>query len=245
MQIVPQSPHDGHRRLPPSDTQMVMCGCHRAYSHRFGIRSCRRERIIRPMRKRTATRPLSLHHLTMLNATPFELVDAAAAGGFDMCGVRIVPADPDQSVFDLISDSSTRRTFIRRLEDSGVRLLDVEAVWIRGDTNVQSLVPALHTAAELGARHVLTVGNDFETASADRQLGTPRRQRRRIRLDAAGRVHHLLGNHQPRGRRGRNPLGRSRQSADRHRLPAVLPRWCGVECPCRYTNLSPALRTDQ
>jgi sugar phosphate isomerase/epimerase len=123
------------------------------------------------MWERAATRPLSLHHLTMLDATPFELVDAAVAGGFDMCGVRIVPADPDQSVFDLIGDSSTRRTFIRHLEDSGVRLLDVEAVWIRGDTNVQSLVPAFQAAAELGVRHVLTVGNDFERTRLIDSLG--------------------------------------------------------------------------
>jgi sugar phosphate isomerase/epimerase len=123
------------------------------------------------MREHAATRPLSLHHLTMLDATPFELVDAAVAGGFDMCGVRIVPADPDQSVFDLIGDSSTRRTFIRHLEDSGVRLLDVEAVWIRGDTNVESLVPALQAAAELGVRHVLTVGNDFERPRLIDSLG--------------------------------------------------------------------------
>ena len=123
------------------------------------------------MREHAATRPLSLHHLTMLDATPFELVDAAVAGGFDMCGVRIVPADPDQSVFDLIGDSSTRRTFIGHLEDSGVRLLDVEAVWIREDTNVESLVPALQAAAELGVRHVLTVGNDFERPRLIDSLG--------------------------------------------------------------------------
>lgn len=123
------------------------------------------------MRERTATRPLSLHHLTMLDATPFELVDAAAAGGFDMCGVRIVPADPDQSVFDLIGDSSMRRRFIRHLEGSGVRLLDVEAVWIRGNTDVASLVPALQAAVELGVRHVLTVGNDFERPRLIDNLG--------------------------------------------------------------------------
>ncbi|MET0456869.1 MAG: sugar phosphate isomerase/epimerase [Mycobacterium sp.] len=97
----------------------------------------------------------------MLNATPFELVDAAAAGGFDMCGVRIVAPDPDQSVFDLVNDHAMRRRFADYLVDSGVRLLDVEAVWIRENTDVATLAPALDAAADLGSQYVLTVGYDF------------------------------------------------------------------------------------
>ena len=33
---------------------------------------------------------LSLHHLTMLDAHPLQLVDAAQAGGFDYYGLRVV-----------------------------------------------------------------------------------------------------------------------------------------------------------
>ncbi|MBC6465793.1 hypothetical protein [Actinomadura alba] len=33
-------------------------------------------------------RLLSLHHLTMLDADPFELVTAARASGFDCCGIK-------------------------------------------------------------------------------------------------------------------------------------------------------------
>ncbi|AKS31445.1 sugar phosphate isomerase/epimerase family protein [Mycolicibacterium goodii] len=112
------------------------------------------------MSEQIAAQHLSLHHLTRLNATPVELVDAAADGGFDMCGVRIVPVDKGERVFDLVGDSQLRRRFARRLHERGVRLLDVEAVWIRPETEVKSLVPALRTAAELGAQYVLTVGYD-------------------------------------------------------------------------------------
>lgn len=118
-----------------------------------------------------ANHQLSLHHLTRLDATPFELADAAATGGFDMCGVRIVPVDPAEKVFDLVGDPEMRRRFARHLNDRGVRLLDVEAVWIRPDTDVASLVPALEAAAELGAQYVLTVGNDPERARLIDTLG--------------------------------------------------------------------------
>ena len=102
-----------------------------------------------------------------------------------MCGVRIVAPDPEQSVFDLVNDRALRRRFIEHLTDSGVRLLDVEAVWIRGDTDVANLLPALDAAAELGSRYVLTVGYDFHRprlldtlgrladAAADRALLLP------------------------------------------------------------------------
>ena len=46
-------------------------------------------------------RPLSLHHLTMLQAHPLELVEAAAAGGFDYCGLRLVAPMSSDTVFDL------------------------------------------------------------------------------------------------------------------------------------------------
>jgi sugar phosphate isomerase/epimerase len=98
----------------------------------------------------------------MLRADPFELVDAAAVGGFDRCGVRIVAPDPDQTVFDLIGDRATRSRFVEHLGDRGVEILDFEAVWLRGDTDVNALMPALEAAADMGSSYVLTVGYDFD-----------------------------------------------------------------------------------
>ncbi|MCA1646004.1 MAG: hypothetical protein LC797_11255 [Chloroflexi bacterium] len=37
---------------------------------------------------------LSLAHLTVLDATPLQLIDGAAAGGFELIGLRIVPPTP-------------------------------------------------------------------------------------------------------------------------------------------------------
>ncbi|PJK21282.1 sugar phosphate isomerase/epimerase family protein [Mycolicibacterium goodii] len=123
------------------------------------------------MSEQIGTQHLSLHHLTRLDATPFELVEAAAEGGFDMCGVRIVPVDQGEAVFDLVRDPDMRRRFARHLHGNGVRLLDVEAVWIRPDTDLASLDPALQTTAELGADYVLTVGYDHDRTRLVDTLG--------------------------------------------------------------------------
>lgn len=88
-----------------------------------------------------------------------------------MCGVRMVPVDPGEPVFDLVGDPHMRRRFARHLAERDVRLLDVEAVWIRPDTDLDSLIPALEVTAELGAQYLLTVGYDHERARLVDRLG--------------------------------------------------------------------------
>ena len=39
-------------------------------------------------------------------------------------------------------------------------MLDVEAIWLTAESDVTTLEPALNTAVELGAGHVIVVGND-------------------------------------------------------------------------------------
>lgn len=103
---------------------------------------------------------LSLHHLTMIDAHPLELIEAAAAGGFDHCGIRLVAPRPGDPLVDIAGDAETVRQVGRRLKDSGVRLLDIEAIWLSPDTQVEALRLPLEVGASLGARYVLVVGND-------------------------------------------------------------------------------------
>ena len=107
-------------------------------------------------------RPLSLHHLTMLGAHPLELVEAASAGGFDYCGIRLVAPMASDPVFDLVGQPAMVREVRQRLSDLDVRLLDIEAIWLQPGTRVQELVPALETGHALGAKYVLAVGFDPE-----------------------------------------------------------------------------------
>ena len=105
---------------------------------------------------------LSLHHLTMLQADPLSLVDAAAEGGFDYCGIRIVAPAPGDSIVDVVGNPALVREIDQRLRSRNVRLLDIEAIWLRPETDVAALVPALEIGQRLGARQVLAVGFDAD-----------------------------------------------------------------------------------
>jgi sugar phosphate isomerase/epimerase len=113
-------------------------------------------------------RELALANLTVLDAPPPQVVDAAAAAGFDSVTQRLAAggtADPNP----LISDTSVRRETIARLADHGIGVLDVEVVRLRADTDARALEPLLESAAALGARHLLVVGLDEDEArSAER-----------------------------------------------------------------------------
>lgn len=106
------------------------------------------------------TRRLSLHHLSMLAATPEELVRAARAGGFQHCGIRLVAPDLDEAVTDIVGDPVLRRRLLVTLRDEGISVLDAEALWLRRETDIRSLEPVLDAAAEIGATYFLTVGFD-------------------------------------------------------------------------------------
>lgn len=112
-------------------------------------------------------RELSLHHLTILDAHPLQLVDAAAVAGFEYCGLRLVAPSGTGPVVDVPGDPVLIRELRARLDETGVRLLDIEAIWLNSETDVASLLPVLDAGHVLGARHVLCVGNDTEH---DRQL---------------------------------------------------------------------------
>jgi sugar phosphate isomerase/epimerase len=112
------------------------------------------------MKRWKSVHPLSLHHLTMLNAHPLQLIDAAAAGGFEYCGIRIVAPMDSDPIVDVVNNPSLIRQIQQRLQATGVQLLDIEAIWIKPETEVRQLIPALEVGRRLGARHVLAVGFD-------------------------------------------------------------------------------------
>jgi len=71
---------------------------------------------------------LSLAHLTVLDADPLTLIDAAAAGRFDAIGLRIVPPMPTDQIVPVIGNERLIGEIERRLDATGVRVLDIEAV---------------------------------------------------------------------------------------------------------------------
>jgi sugar phosphate isomerase/epimerase len=116
-------------------------------------------------------RPLSLDHLTVIDASPLELIEAAAAGGFDHVGLRIVQPLAAAAVTDVIGDATLRRNLKAAMAATGVSIRLVESIWLGPETDVRALEPAMATGAELGARFVLVAGNDPERARLVSNLG--------------------------------------------------------------------------
>ncbi len=107
---------------------------------------------------------LSLAHLTVLPAGPLELFDAAASPGFNAIGLGIQPPLPTDTITPVVGNLPLVREIKSRLSQTGISIVDVEAFWLMPHTSVEGLRPAMETAVELGARHVLIVGNDPDRA---------------------------------------------------------------------------------
>ena len=104
-----------------------------------------------------ATRRFSLAHLTILDAPPPELIRIAAQTGYDFVGLRLIPLElPGEVAYKPHTDAAMRRDIKAAIDDTGVQVLDVELARIIESHPPDSYVPALETAAELGARHVLS-----------------------------------------------------------------------------------------
>jgi sugar phosphate isomerase/epimerase len=102
-------------------------------------------------------RQFSLAHLTILDTPPPELIRIAARSGYDFVGLRLIPmALPGERAYTPHTDAVMRRNIKAALDDTGVKVLDVELARIIEDPAPDDYLPALETAAELGARHVLS-----------------------------------------------------------------------------------------
>ncbi|MGE3600809.1 MAG: sugar phosphate isomerase/epimerase family protein [Dehalococcoidia bacterium] len=107
---------------------------------------------------------LSLAFLTMFDCGPLEIIDAAGAAGFDMVGLRLLPAAPTEAPYPLFNDPAVLRDTISALRSSNVTVADVEIARLKPDTNVADFERFLDCSAQLGARHVLVAGDDRDAA---------------------------------------------------------------------------------
>ncbi len=108
--------------------------------------------------------PIGLAALTVLELTPPEMVSCAVDAGFDCVGLRLIPATPEEVQHPMVGDTPLVRETERRLQDTGLRVLDVEIFRLRPDTVVADYEAALATGARLGAKEALIAGNDPDEA---------------------------------------------------------------------------------
>src|SRR5687767_11730443 len=109
----------------------------------------------------TTRRRICLAHLTVLDATPPELVTVAAAAGFRTIGIRL-SATPSVGIppYDMLGDTPVLRETLARLADTGVSVLDVE--FLRFEPEDPKGIPEgfLEAGARLGAQYVLVMSTE-------------------------------------------------------------------------------------
>lgn len=109
---------------------------------------------------------LSLAHLTVDNADPLTLIDAAAKAGFDSIGLRVVSAPGVPQRQPVAGDADLIARLKASLASNSLDVLQVNSFWITPETNPSSFRPVLEAAARLGARNVLVVIGDADLARA-------------------------------------------------------------------------------
>lgn len=105
-------------------------------------------------------RAFCLAALTVLELDPPRQIACAADAGYDLVGLRLVPATPDEVQRPMVGDTALVRETLHCLADTGIGTLDIEIFRLKPDTDVGAYRPALETGARLGAREVLVAGND-------------------------------------------------------------------------------------
>jgi sugar phosphate isomerase/epimerase len=114
----------------------------------------------------------SLAALTALELAPPELIDVAAACGYDHVGLRLLPAMQGGVAYPLMEDAAALRETIARLAATGVTVADLEVVAIRPETEIAAFSAFFEAGARLGARHVLVAAYDPDLERfADRFAG--------------------------------------------------------------------------
>jgi sugar phosphate isomerase/epimerase len=106
------------------------------------------------------TAPLGLAALTVLDTPPAQQIGLAERCGFDTVGFRLLPAAPSTTAYPLHTDPQALAEVAARLADSPVTLFDIEIVRIGADFALEQHRALLETGSALGARAVLTAGDD-------------------------------------------------------------------------------------
>jgi sugar phosphate isomerase/epimerase len=121
---------------------------------------------------------LCIANLSLADAGPIDLIDAAAAAGFDSVNVWLTPP-PGLALFAVrrpdvpavIGDPAQVGAIRRRLAATGVSIYAASSGWLGAQFDLALIRPLLSTVAELGGRSVAVVGWDPERARLVDHLG--------------------------------------------------------------------------
>ncbi len=97
----------------------------------------------------------SLSHLTLIGATPVELVYIAARAGYDAVSPRFIPIRVPGEFTQSPIDKAQVQAFKTALKTTGIQVLDIELARITEDVDPYSFEPALEIGGEVGAKHMI------------------------------------------------------------------------------------------
>lgn len=103
-----------------------------------------------------------LAHLSMIAVPPAQLAAVAASAGFDFTGFRLTPSPSTGIDHRILGDDRALESLRRAVDDSGISVLDVEVIRMKGPSAVEEARPLLEAAQALGARYVIATVEDDE-----------------------------------------------------------------------------------
>lgn len=108
--------------------------------------------------------PVGVAHLTLLQLSPPDLVSTAAAADYDFVGVRVRAVTAGEHQYPMEPGSPMSKETLRRLDDTGLVVRDVEFLSLGPATGPDEWLPALEAGAALGASTLSVVGADEDRA---------------------------------------------------------------------------------
>ncbi len=105
----------------------------------------------------------SLAFLTTSDIGPAEAVHVAAEAGYQMVGLRFLPAAPgNEDAYPVMTDASVQQNVADALNETGIKLADIEIARLKAGTDVSSFEEFCALGQRFSARHVLVAGDDPE-----------------------------------------------------------------------------------
>ena len=104
--------------------------------------------------------PVSLAHLTVIDLPPPEMIRLAASLGFDAVGLRLIRVTETTPGYPLHLDAHLLRQTVRSVQESGIKVQDIEFVRMTPDFIVEEYAAFLDAGAELGANQVICAPYD-------------------------------------------------------------------------------------
>jgi sugar phosphate isomerase/epimerase len=107
-------------------------------------------------------RATSLPYLTVRGSSPQDQIEWAHECGYSHVGLRFLPVVEGEHLSPLVGHPDRIAQIKGRLNETGIKVLDIEFFWLKPNTAVRDFEPYIETAALLGAQSILAGANDSD-----------------------------------------------------------------------------------